>query len=270
VNSPRETARLTPPSQSLAALSAASRPLTLRVSRATTSLLPAPPQLGVYNSTLAADIVKATEILRRMTTAGAADSSVPREILARACGLALLRVAKVGMGVSARAGTGLLLARLGPDRRGEWSAPSAVSTVGVGWGMQLGASSTDLLLILNTPEAVSAFASGRVSLGGEVSVAAGPVGRGGGAAVSGASVAAAAPVFSYAHSKGLFFGLTLEGSVVLVRTDVNTAMYGRRVSERELLSGEVLPPPEAEPLYVALADACAGRGLVADAPAYER
>ena len=106
---------------------------------------------------------------------------------------------KAGFVFSGKAGSGLVIARL-PD--GSWSAPSCIATGGVGWGLQIGADITDFVIVLNSEEAVRAFAlGGNVTIGGNVSAAAGPIGTGG--AVQ-ATLAHPAPMFSYSKSKGAY------------------------------------------------------------------
>ena len=115
----------------------------------------------------------------------------------RTAGLAMFSVLKAGFVFSGKAGSGLVIARL-PD--GSWSAPSCIATGGVGWGLQIGADITDFVIVLNSEEAVRAFAlGGNVTIGGNVSAAAGPIGTGG--AVQ-ATLAHPAPMFSYSKSKG--------------------------------------------------------------------
>lgn len=131
---------------------------------------------------------------------------------------------------------------------GTWSAPSAIGTVGGGFGGQIGFELTDFVFILNDASAVRTFAqAGSLTLGGNVSIAAGPVGRNAEAAGA-ASLKGVAGVFSYSKTKGLFAGVSLEGSALIERRDANEKLYGRRLTARELLSGQVPVPPAAEPL----------------------
>lgn len=107
---------------------------------------------------------------------------------------------------------------------------------------------TDFVFILNDASAVKTFAqAGSVTLGGNVSIAAGPVGRNAEAAGA-ASLKGVAGIFAYSKTKGLFAGVSLEGSVMIERRDANEKMYGNRVKAADLLRGAVPPPPEAEPL----------------------
>jgi hypothetical protein len=131
---------------------------------------------------------------------------------------------------------------------GSWSAPSAIGTVGGGFGGQIGFELTDFVFILNDASAVRTFAqAGSLTLGGNVSIAAGPVGRNAEAAGA-ASLKGVAGIFSYSKTKGLFAGVSLEGSGIIERRDANEKLYGRRWTARELLSGQVPPPPAAGPL----------------------
>lgn len=112
-------------------------------------------------------------------------------------GLAVFQVLKAGFVFSGKAGSGLVIARL-PD--GSWSAPSCIATGGLGWGLQIGADITDFVVVLNTEDAVKAFSmGGNVTIGGNISAAAGPIGTGGSVQ---ASLAHPAPMFSYSKSKG--------------------------------------------------------------------
>jgi len=171
-------------------------------------------------------------------------NAIPKAVLQRARGLAIFQVIKAGFVFSGKAGSGLVLARL-PD--GSWSAPSCIGTAGVGWGLQIGADITDFVIVLNSEEAVRAFSmGGNVTIGGNVSASAGPIGTGG--AVQ-ASLASPAPMFSYSKSKGLFAGLSLEGTVLIERKDANRDFYGSTVPARDILGGRVPPPEVAGKMY---------------------
>lgn len=156
-----------------------------------------------------------------------------------------MTVFKAGFLGSGRFGSGVVVARLAD---GGWSAPSAIGTVGGGFGGQIGFELTDFVFILNDANAVKTFAqAGSLTLGGNVSIAAGPVGRNAEAAGA-ASLKSVAGVFAYSKTKGLFAGVSLEGSVLIERRDANEKLYGRRVTARQLLEGSVPVPPAADPL----------------------
>jgi lipid-binding SYLF domain-containing protein len=102
--------------------------------------------------------------------------------------------------------------------------------------------------VLNSPEAVSAFARGaNIAIGADLSAAAGPVGRS-----VGADVMPVAAVYTYSRSQGLFAGISLEGTVIAARNDANKEYYGRDVTPEEILSGKVQAPAGAAPLQAAL------------------
>ncbi|KAL3656855.1 hypothetical protein V7S43_018198 [Phytophthora oleae] len=204
-----------------------------------------------YSFTLREEIRKATYSVKNFTFQGVVkDQSIPLPLLTHAKGIAFLTVIKMGFVFTGRMGTGLVVARL-PD--GRWSAPSAIGTAGVGWGPQIGGEITDFVIILNTQRAVEAFcASGQVNLGAELGISAGPVGRVASGALEASASMDVAPCYSYSHSKGLFAGISLEGSVILSRSDINRSFYGKAVPVAELLGGVEPPPVAAAPLYEAI------------------
>lgn len=171
-------------------------------------------------------------------------NSIPKAVLQGARGLAVFQVLKAGFVFSGKAGSGIVIARL-PD--GSWSAPSCIATGGLGWGLQIGADITDFVIVLNSEDAVKAFSlGGNLTIGGNISAAAGPIGTGGSVQ---ASLAHPAPMFSYSKSKGLFAGMSLEGTALIERKDANRDFYGSPVPARDILGGRVPPPEVASRLY---------------------
>lgn len=205
---------------------------------------------------------------------GLDNARIPGGLLARARGVAVVTVAKAGLGLAGlEFGTGLVVARTSDPGSGDpdgWSAPSAVCLAGFAWGALVGAQVADHVFLLMTDDAVRLFSSdaGRsVQLGADVAVSVGPVGRAAEAdigASAGSSLGlngagsdpgggvAVAPVLSYSLSRGLYAGMSLDGRVLMTRDGINEKFYGRRLSGRELLSGRVPTPPAAQPLYDAL------------------
>lgn len=160
-------------------------------------------------------------------------------------GLVIFTSLKAAFLGSFRFGSGLIIARL-PD--GSWSAPSAMAAGGIGAGGQVGVELTDFVFVLNTDEAVQKFSqSGSLTIGGNVSMALGPFGR---SAEVGAITGheGTATMFAYSKTRGLFGGATIEGGLLGERADANKKMYGRKISAKQLLTGEMSPPPEIEPL----------------------
>jgi len=189
-------------------------------------------------------------------------NAIPKAVLLKAKGLAVFTILKAGFVFSGKAGSGLVIARL-PD--GSWSAPSCIATAGVGWGLQIGADMTEVVIVLNSDEAVKAFSrGGNVTLGGGISAAAGPIGTGGSLS---ASLANPAPMFSYSRSKGLFAGLSLDGTILVERKDANREFYGSSVSSTDILTGRVPPPEIASAMYdcIEAAEGLDESGLPAEA-----
>lgn len=218
---------------------------------------------GIVNETMQEEVVKAVNILDKLVSESKLnpDHNIPKTILREAKGIAIIRVARIGLGLSVKGGTGIVVARLG-ENLDEWSAPCAVGVGGVGWGLQMGVDLTDFVIILNTHEAVEAFATGnQVTLGGNVGVALGPVGRNGAvsASVHGGKLSQGehypvrvAPSYSYSHSQGAFIGVSLEGGIIHPRADVNERFYECPTTPRAILSGMVKPPASAMDLYASL------------------
>ena len=165
------------------------------------------------------------------------EQSIPETVLSEARGLAIIRVLKVGFGISGKGGQGVVVARTGNG----WSGPSFIGTGGAGFGFQIGAQVTDFVIVLNTRDAVRAFSrEGNVTIGADASAAAGPVGRD-----AQAGVTPTAALYTYSRSKGLFAGVSLEGAIIATQKDANREYYGRRVSARAILRGRVAPPGRA-------------------------
>ncbi|KAH7929345.1 DUF500-domain-containing protein [Leucogyrophana mollusca] len=183
------------------------------------------------------------------------DGVIPRSVLESAKGFAIFSIFKAGFLFSARAGTGIVIAKL-PD--GTWSAPSAIGSAGLGVGSQLGAEMTDFLVILNSTSAVKTFmSSGSLTLGGNMSIAVGPIGRSGEAVGSVNTSGKVAAMYSYSKTRGLFGGLSIEGSVIVERQDANAQAYNSDVTAKMLLSGAVDPPEWASSLIKTI-EACTG------------
>src|SRR2546427_5019393 len=196
----------------------------------------------VYAS-MQGDVDQAATIIERFQAVP--EKAIPQAVLKDARGLAIMTVIKAGFGISGRGGTGVVVART----KNGWSGPSAIGTGGAGFGFQIGAEVTEFVFILNTDAAVQAFSRDvNVTLGGDISVAAGPIGR-----TASAAVTPVAAIYTYSRSPGLFAGVSLEGTVIGTRNDTNAEYYGRRVTPEEILSGRVPSPPGATRLVQVLA-----------------
>ena len=187
---------------------------------------------------------------------------IPARMLEQAKGVAVMTVAKGGFGLAGiEFGTGLVVARLDENR---WSAPSAIGTAGISWGALFGAQVSDHVFLLMNDNAVEMLFSdkGSVTLGADIGIAVGPLGRaaeaslgaapGGGGGPNQARPATTAPIYTYSMSKGFFAGVSLDGKVIVSRPNVNEKFYGAAVTASEILRGAVPIPPAAQPLYEAL------------------
>ena len=188
------------------------------------------------------DVNQAVTIIQRFQEMP--DRAIPDTVLRNAKGLAILTVTKAGFIGSARGGSGIVVARTAKG----WSGPSAIGTGGIGVGFQAGAEVSELVIVLNTPAAVDAFAKGgNITLSAALGAAAGPVGR-----TAEVGVAPQAAIYTYSRSQGLFAGISLEGTVIATRDEANAQYYGKPVTARDILSGKVQPPDGAKKLQQVL------------------
>ena len=170
---------------------------------------------------------------------------IPDAVLSSCAGLAIFNVLRAGaFHGSLAAGSGVVIARR-PD--GTWSPPSSFVVSTLGAGFVVGLDIYDCVCVLNTPAQVAAFTNPRVSLGGDASIAVGPLGAG--ASVDAALSRSVKPVWSYMKSRGLWAGVQIDGTVIVSRADANAAFYGRGIKAKEILLGDVAWPAGAQPLF---------------------
>ncbi|KAG2216219.1 hypothetical protein INT45_014191 [Circinella minor] len=205
------------------------------------------------------DISRAVQILTQFTDPSKRDVRflIPQSVLANAHGLMFIRLYRGGFMVSAKKGTGVIIARL-PD--GSWSAPSGISMGALGFGHQAGVEMIDSIIVMNYRGAVKAFfdGGGQLQLGASMSVSAGPLGRAADISASTANGQHISATYAYSSSKGLFIGYSFEGSKISERVNTNAAFYGRSIHAKEILTGTVAPPPQAQRLYQMLESLGAG------------
>lgn len=173
------------------------------------------------------------------------EKGIPPALLSDAHGIIIFPgVIKAAFVVGGRYGTGVMLAR---DETGRWSSPAFVKIAGGSVGWQIGADSTDIILVLKSARSIEGILKGKVTLGADAAVAAGPVGRSASAATD---VTLRSEILSYSRSRGLFAGLSLEGAGVLMDQDANTIYYGNNVLPRDILYGKVIRrTPEIRKLH---------------------
>jgi lipid-binding SYLF domain-containing protein len=184
-------------------------------------------------------LLTATEVLGEVQ--GMPDQRLPDALLARAYGIAVIPdVTKIAFIFGGRHGNGVLAVR--DKLNAPWSNPVFVSLTGGSWGFQAGAQSSDIILVFTTKAGVEGIAGGKLTLGADASVAAGPYGRQGSAATD---VAFNAEIYSYARTRGLFGGIALDGSVISIDRSANASFYRKSgVTASEILSGQAPAAPE--------------------------
>jgi SH3 domain-containing YSC84-like protein 1 len=159
-------------------------------------------------------------------------------------------VLKAAFIVGGSYGRGAMTCRSGREFRGPWGAPTMMALEGGSFGFQLGAQATDFVLLVMNPRGASSILTSKVKLGGDASAAAGPVGRD---AEADTDVTMRAEVPTYSRSRGLFAGVSLEGSTLRPDNDANERIYGRKMSAKEIvLHGEVAMPQSAHLLIATL------------------
>ncbi|KAL4225058.1 SH3 domain-containing YSC84-like protein 1 [Mactra antiquata] len=202
---------------------------------------------------LKSEAKKAAKILKEFTVPTAKmgpDKLIPGGILLKAKGLAILTVVKAGFLVTARGGSGIVIAKLNDGITSAWSAPTAIGIAGLGGGFEIGAEVTDFVIILNKRSAVEAFSKGgNLTLGGNFTIAAGPLGRNLEADIA---VRGQAAIYTYSKTRGIFAGISVEGSGLIERKDANKKFYGRDIRAFEILKGDVAQPEECACLYEVL------------------
>jgi lipid-binding SYLF domain-containing protein len=183
-----------------------------------------------------------TQILR------APDNTIPKELLEDAHAIAVIpHVVKGAFLFGGQYGKGLVAQRRSD---GTWSAPAYVDLSGGSFGLQIGASATDVILVFTNSQGIEPLLKGKVKLGADASVAAGPVGR---TAEAGTDITLNSAIYSYSRSKGAFAGIALDGAVLSIDDDANRQAYGERVSGQDiLLKGMVHPNANVEPFLDAL------------------
>jgi SH3 domain-containing YSC84-like protein 1 len=172
---------------------------------------------------------------------------IPKDLLNKAdCLIIYPSVKKAAFVVGGSYGRGVITCRRGHDFSGPWSAPAMFALEGGSFGFQIGAEATDFVLLIMNESGSRSVLSSKVKLGGDASVAAGPVGRDASAETD---IVLKAEILSYSRAKGIFAGVSLEGSTMRSDDGANRALYGRDLSAREIVrEGKVAPPASAHEL----------------------
>jgi len=176
---------------------------------------------------------------------------IPQDLIDKAdCIIVIPSVMKGAFGIGASYGRGAMTCRSGDTFQGPWGAPTMMALEGVSFGFQLGGQATDFVLLVMNPRGASAILSSKVKLGADAAAAAGPKGRN---AQADTDVTMRAEVLTYSRSRGLFAGISLEGSTLRPDNDANGRIYGRKISAKDIaLHGAVPVPPAAKVLIETL------------------
>jgi len=158
---------------------------------------------------------------------------IPADLLDKAqCVIVLPSVMKFAIGFGGSYGRGVMTCRRGKDFSGRWSAPSMMALEGGSFGLQLGGQATDFILLVMNKRGAGSILSSQVKLGGDVAAAAGPKGR---SAAASTDVTMRAEILSYSRARGLFAGISLEGSTLRPDNDGNERLYGKGTTAKDVV-----------------------------------
>jgi len=177
--------------------------------------------------------------------------NIPQDLIDRAsCVIVLPSVVKFAIGFGGSYGRGVMTCRHGARNPSHWGAPTMIALEGGSFGLQLGGQATDFVLLIMSPRSGESILSSKVKLGADAAAAAGPKGRDLAAATD---VALRAEILTYSRSRGLFAGVSLEGSTLRADNDANKNLYGRKLDAKAIaFNGVVAPPPAAQLLIAVL------------------
>jgi lipid-binding SYLF domain-containing protein len=189
----------------------------------------------------------AATVLTEMTSA--ADNDIPASLMQKAkCVVVIPGVKKAALGIGGQYGRGYISCRR--DVPGGWSAPGAIRIEGGSIGFQIGGSDTDVILLVLNDRGADRLLSSRFTVGADAAVAAGPVGR---QAQAETDATMMAEILAWSRSRGVFAGISLKGSTLREDGGENKDLYGREISNKDIVNGNVTAPPAAAPLMAVLA-----------------
>ena len=198
-------------------------------------------------STAAAQGDKETDRLKEAATVmkeilGVPDD-IPKDLLDRAeCVIVFPSVKKFAVGVGGSYGRGVIVCRSGASYDGPWGVPAMFALEGGSIGFQLGGQATDFVMLVMNDKGASSVLGSKVKLGADASAAAGPKGRTAGASTD---IVMKAEILTYSRSRGLFAGVSLEGSTLRSDGSANKSLYGRELDARQIIEGNTVPVPAA-------------------------
>jgi len=182
---------------------------------------------------------------------GMPDKGIPRDLLNKAeCVLVFPSVKKAAFVVGASYGRGVMICRSGQNFRRRWSAPAMFAMEGDSFGLQIGGQATDFVLLIMNEKGARSVMSSKVKLGGDASIAGGPVGR---TTSAETDIVMKAEILSWSRNRGVFAGLSLTGSTLRSDDDANKNLYGKELNAKQIiLQREVKTPPSGQQLVALL------------------
>ena len=182
----------------------------------------------------------------------APDKGIPHDLLNKAeCVVVFPSVKKAAFGVGASYGRGVMTCRSGAEFRGPWTAPAFFALEGGSFGLQIGGQATDFVLLVMNEKGAKSVMTSKVKLGGDASVAAGPVGRTTSAATD---VVMKAEILSWSRNRGVFAGLSLEGSTLRSDDDANKNLYGKELNAKQIIFQHAVKTPASGRPLISLLD----------------
>jgi len=173
---------------------------------------------------------------------------IPQSLLDKAdCVIVIPSVIKAAFIIGGSYGRGAMTCRSGDDFEGPWGAATMMALEGGSFGFQLGGQATDFVLLVMNPRGASSILSSKVKLGADASAAAGPKGRD---AEADTDVTLRAEVLTYSRARGLFAGISLEGSTLRPDNDANEQIYGKKISAQDVVLHSAVPNPPAARLLI--------------------
>jgi len=174
--------------------------------------------------------------------------NIPDDLLDKAeCVIVLPSVMKFAIGLGGSYGRGVMTCRSRKDFSGPWSAPAMMALEGGSIGLQLGGQATDFVLLVMNQRGADSILTSEVKLGGDVAAAAGPKGRN---AAASSDATMRAEILSYSRSRGLFAGISLEGSTLRSDNDGNARLYGKGITAKDIVINSVVRPPASASLLL--------------------
>src|SRR5580692_2941216 len=183
--------------------------------------------------------------------------NLPKDVLSKAeCVIVFPSLLKLAFGMGKEYGRAAMVCRTGKEFNGPWGAPAMYALEGDSLGMQIGGEATDLILLVMNQRGAASILSSKIKLGGDASAAAGPVGRD---ASANTDLWMRAEILSYSRSRGLFAGISLEGSTLRQDKKANERIYGHKITARTILLGNKVPIPRTGRYLVRVLQANAPR-----------